>query len=78
MLLVSVLSKQEVLLSCEQKTRLDDLIYVLKTILSCSSIHINWSGGRAPKEHGRAGRKLLHKIRLEIIVPFAIEAKWRS
>jgi len=73
---VSILSKQEVLLSYEQKTRPDDLIYVLKTyILSCSSVNINWSGGRAPKEHGRAGRKLLHKIMLEIIVPFAIEAK---
>ena len=63
------------MLSYEQKTRPDDLIYVLKTILSCSSVNVNWSGGRAPKEHGRAGRKLLHKIILEIIVPFAIEAK---
>lgn len=63
------------MLSYKQKTRPDDLIYVLKTILSCSSVNVNWSGGRAPKEHGRAGRKLLHKIMLEIIVPFAIEAK---
>ena len=65
------------LLSCEQKTRPDDLIYALKTTVSCSNININWSGGRAPEEHGRAGRKLLGTIRLEIIVPFAIEAKWR-